>query len=131
MRKLPYNLPADKRMQVEMLADILRVPRALIKGDLVKISQAMAGVVLYRHVERKEKQEIMALIHNLQSRALTGILVTKVSDITVNPQWGEWSLSNEELEEIVKFHATAASVAGRVGTNPGLIRNRWISNVNV
>lgn len=87
MRKLPYNLPADERMQVEMLADILRVPRALIKGDLVKISQAMAGVVLYHHVERKEKQEIMALIHNLQSRALTGILVTKVSDIAVNPQW--------------------------------------------
>lgn len=121
MTKLPYKLPADEKMQVDMLADILKVPRGLIRGDLTKISQAMAGVVLYRHVERKEKQEIMAVIHSLQERALTGVLVTKVTDVTVNPQWGEWSLSNQELEELVNFHATAAAIAGRVGTNPGLV----------
>lgn len=119
MKKLPYKLPADEKMQVEMLADILRVPRSLIKGDLVKITQAMTGVVLYRHVERKEKQEIMALIHSLQNRALTGALVTKVSDVTVNPQWGEWSLTNEELESLVSWHKSAASLSSFWGANPG------------
>ncbi|TOB32477.1 hypothetical protein CGK08_22095, partial [Vibrio parahaemolyticus] len=104
---------------LKSLAKILNIPLHLVQGDPVKVSQAMSGTIMYRQLDRNARQQVMAIIHGLSSGPLKSCLITRCTDVLVNPQWGEWSLTTEELTEILKFHNDFNRWSSILGANPG------------
>ncbi|TOP51504.1 hypothetical protein CGH16_23385, partial [Vibrio parahaemolyticus] len=93
--RLPYKLPSNQADALKSLAKILNIPLHLVQGDPVKVSQAMSGTIMYRQLDRNARQQVMAIIHGLSSGPLKSCLITRCTDVLVNPQWGEWSLTTE------------------------------------
>jgi len=117
--RLPYKLPSNEADAVKSLAKILNIPQHLVQGDPVKVSQAMSGTIMYRQLGRNARQQAMAIIHSLSNGPLKSCLITRCTDVLVNPQWGEWSLTTEELTEILKFHNDFNRWSSILGANPG------------
>lgn len=116
---LPYDLISkNARLQVELLADILKIPQALVANGGELELQAMTGTILYRHLDTTGRRQAMEVIRSLPNKALQSRLVTLVLDTTfINPQWGMWSLTNKELlrdkrsHELLDKFATYAGVS--------------------
>lgn len=112
---LPYQLPTSSESQIAYLANILELEKHLVIGKGQKEKEAMAAVIMYRHLDRQQKSQALQLIHSITDRKLIGKLVEKISDTQVNPQWGVWSLSNNELLQDKKFHDTVNTYASWLG----------------
>jgi hypothetical protein len=115
-----YNLPKNNTEAVRYLSNILNIPLHLAQGDASKISLAMAGTIMYRQLDRQSRQQAMLSIHQLEHNQLKSSLISKCTDALINPQWAEWSLTNEELAELLKFHNQFNRWSSIVGANPGL-----------
>lgn len=116
---LPYNLPKNEKDALNYLAKILNVPVHHMKGDSLKISRAMSGTLMYRQLDRFKRREVMQSIHELQNGHLKSILIMRCTDVLVNPQWGEWSLTKEELNKLLSFHNDLNRWSSLLGANPG------------
>jgi hypothetical protein len=59
----------------------------------------------------------MSLIRNVgkKNKPLEGRLVNLIVNTSVNPQWGVWSLSNDELLNDHNFHNTINDYASIIG----------------
>lgn len=58
----------------------------------------------------------MRLMRSLPNKRLASLLVGKAVDTKlVQPQWGLWSLTTEELENDKRFHQVVAAVGGFAG----------------
>jgi len=114
---LPYQLPTSSEGQITYLANVLELPSHLVVGKGQVVKEAMAAVIMYRHLDRHQKYEALQLIHSIPDRRLLGKLVGKISDTLVNPQWGIWSLDNSELLKDQKFHDTINTYAGWLGAS--------------
>lgn len=112
---LPYQLPTSSDSQIAYLANILGLDRHLVVGKGQKEKEAMTAVIMYRHLDRHQKYQAMELIHSIVDRRLVGRLVEKIGDTHVNPQWGIWSLDNDELLSDQKFHETINTYATWLG----------------
>ena len=84
---------------------MLQIPLAHVVNADAYMVEAISGVILYRHLDRMEKQGVMKSIYSLQSKHLQSFLVMKVTDVIVNPTWGIWSLTTEELNQKTDAHA--------------------------
>jgi hypothetical protein len=115
--KLPYILPKNLPEQLRFLAKITNIPFSFVKDGGQLELEAMSGVILYRHLNQVQKMEAMSLIRNVgkKSRLLEGRLVNLILNISVNPQWGVWSLSNDELLNDLNFHNIINDYAGFIG----------------
>lgn len=114
---LPYQLPTSSEGQITYLANVLELPSHLVVGKGQVVKEAMAAVIMYRHLDRHQKYEALQLIHSIPDRRLLGKLVEKISDTLVNPQWGIWSLDNSELLKDQKFHDAINTYAGWLGAS--------------
>lgn len=114
-----YDLPRSKTEAVKKLAVILKVPSHKLIGDESEIVTAMAGTILYRHLERLDKMSVMQKIQTLSHPQLLTELKIKCLDSLVNPQWAEWSLTNNELKELLDFHNQLNRWSSLLGANPG------------
>lgn len=114
-----YTLPKNNSEAKQKLAEVLKIPLNKLIGDEATIIAAMSGTILYRHLTRLEKMAAMEKIKSLSYPQLQDILVTKCLDPFVNPQWAEWSLTNEELKEVLKFHNQFNRWSSLLGANPG------------
>jgi hypothetical protein len=123
---LPYQLPVSSESQITYLANILELPQHLVSGKGQKVKEAMAAVIMYRHLDRLQKYQAMELIHSIPDRRLLGKLVEKIGDTQVNPQWGVWSLSNSELLQDKKFHDTINTYASWLGLTVSAIGTKEI-----
>ncbi|MBH0059477.1 hypothetical protein I6F65_21330 [Pseudoalteromonas sp. SWXJZ94C] len=102
------------------LAEILAVPTHKLVGDEDQIVMTMSGVILYRHLNRLDKISVMGMIQDLSYPQLRNELRVKCLDSLVNPQWAEWSLTNEELKEALDFHNQLNRWSSLLGGNPGV-----------
>lgn len=114
---LPYpNMPTTLQGQLNKLADIIGIRRNLITGAEETELQAMCYVALYRHLSQQQRRKAMETIHSVKKRALIGVLIAKALDTTfVNPQWGVWSLTNDELKSDIASHEQIQYLAGLIG----------------
>ncbi|XOZ34602.1 hypothetical protein ACMDCT_05055 [Halomonadaceae bacterium KBTZ08] len=55
------------------------------------------------------------------NRPFYGKLQGKVANVIANPRWENWSLTTEELEDIVSFHGKISYLDSKFGLNPGAI----------
>lgn len=96
---LPYYLPTDTQGQLRVLAKLLDLPPATVEQSGEAGVEAMTATILYRHLDRRQRIKAMEKIKSLPDRALVSKLVRITLDTAfVNPQWGLWSLTNEELQ---------------------------------
>ena len=115
--QLPYVLPKNLPEQLRLLAKITNIPYSFVKDGGQLELEAMSAVIIYRHLNRIQKTESMSLIRHVgkKNKPLEGKLVNLILNLSVNPQWGIWSLSNEELLNDYKFHNTINDYAGFIG----------------
>jgi len=107
---LPYYLPVDPQGQLRELAKILNIPLPLAKAGGPLAADALSATILFRHLNQAQRQEA------LSSRELRGRLVTKAVDTTfVNPKWGVWSLTSDELMAEQSFHSALDNYATWAG----------------
>jgi len=126
-----YALPKNIQQAINFLAGIMKIDKVLVKnGDLTMLS-VFNGAMLYRHLDRNQRTEVMTLIRSLPNRRLQNRLVGRILDVTyVNPRWGIWSLSTAELMREMasntKFQKilTYFGVAGGVTIADGL-KKMW------
>lgn len=86
---LPYNLPKQEKDQLEYLANIVNLPKVLIENAGQDEVDAICATILYRHLNRNQKMEAMAIIKRLGNKRLISILIDNVLMTTyINPQWG-------------------------------------------
>ncbi|TAA41029.1 hypothetical protein [Corallincola spongiicola] len=114
-----YNLPQNDTEAINKLAKVLDLPSHYIHGDNNKIAIALAGAIMYRQLPRLEKITVMQSIAALSYRPLVGQLVAKCTDPMLQPQWGEWSMTNQELEEVLLLHNSFNRWSSILGANPG------------
>lgn len=113
---LPYYLPRDAEGQLKALAGILEIPYPLVKDTGDAGLEAMALTILFRHLEKRERDSALRTIHELESRELIGILRRKATDTAfVNERWGVWSMTNEELENDKAYHDMLVKIGGVLG----------------
>ncbi len=122
---LPYKLPRNTNEQLKTLSRITSIPSNLLMNAGHLEVEAISSMVLYRHMNRLQRIEAMRLIRSVPSRALMGKIISKTLDTTyVNPQWGIWSLSNEELKKDIALHSTIDSFAGYIGVGASALSGK-------
>ncbi|MBL4606289.1 MAG: hypothetical protein JKY01_00455 [Pseudomonadales bacterium] len=126
---LPYTIPSGVREQINQLSRIVGIPPYLMQGlDGVNI---LCGVIVYRHLDRLQKYQVMQLIHATKNPQVIGALSVKVTDVIVNPNWGLWSLTNKELAAKKKFHSaidtymTMLGLGASAGSISSLVKSSW------
>lgn len=112
---LAYSLPDTLRGKVNALAGIVEIPRVHIRAvSDQEALKALTGLILYRHLGRREEREI-----NRHWQTLPQVLQMKLrqrrSSILINPMWGMWSLSNEELVAQKEFVSAFNEMATKAG----------------
>lgn len=113
---LPYHLPRDAKGQLRALARILDISPVAAEKLGEAGAEAMCAAILYRHLDRHQRYQTMKKMQSLPDKALGARLVTLALDTTfVNPQWGLWSLTNEELAEDIRFHQVIDTVGAISG----------------
>lgn len=113
---LPYHLPANLKDQLRELAKLLSIPPHLVEGSGEHELEAMCATILYRHMDARQRYAAMRSIRTLPSRELEGLLVGKALSTTfINPHWGRWSLTNEELVNDIAFHEAIDAFGSIVG----------------
>lgn len=119
---LPYETPESQKEAALMLAEIVEIPERVVPrdADYNQVVAAMAGLILYRHIETPQKREVMQIIDQFKTshRPFYGQLQGKVALIIAQPRWERWSLTNDELEEIVEFHRKFGRFSTVTGINP-------------
>ena len=121
IEKLRYPTFENNKDLIRFLGDVMGIPASMTDtvSSQEKCASAMSGVIMYRQLNRIEKMQVMELIYSLTNKRLVAKLVEKVTDITVQPRWGVWSLSNEELQNIIDFHSEFGEWSNILGVNPG------------
>lgn len=125
---IPYETPDSQREAALRLAQIIDIPERTIPkdADYNLVVAAMAGLILYRHIETHQRREVMGLIDHFKDshRPFYGQLQGKVALVVAQPRWEKWSLTNEELQKIVEFHRGFGRFSSIVGANPGGVWRR-------
>lgn len=113
---LPQHLPRDTKGQLRELGKIVGIPQPLLENAGQETIDTICATILYRHLSPAQRQEAMAMINALPNRQLTGLLITRALDTTfVNPEWGMWSMTNDELAAAEAFYSAIDDYASYVG----------------
>ena len=122
---LPYHLPTDSKGQLRELAKIINIPFPVAESGGQNAADAISAAILFRHLNQAQRQEALKLMSELPSRQLHGLLVTRALDTTfVNPKWGVWSLTNEELMAEKSFHSSIDDYANWAGVGASALAGK-------
>jgi len=123
LKMIPYETPESQREAAFKLADIIGISRALIPQDTDynQVVAALAGIILYRHLDGVHRREVMEMVHKFSNshRSFCGQMEAKITNILVQAKWEKWSLTNKELEDIIEFHRKFGRFSSIAGANPG------------
>lgn len=97
--EIPYSLPSTREGKIAVLAEIVDIKRVRFRNvsneDTLK---ALTGLILYRHLSRREERKVNRHWQSLPPDVQRSLRKRRAA-ILINPSWGMWSLSNEELLE--------------------------------
>lgn len=117
--RIAYALPHNKLEAISQLAEILGIPMPELLGDGTTTLQAMCGTILFRHLEQRERDKAWALIQMQHPRVRMRLGHLALQTKYVNPEWGVWSLSREEIEEAIAGHERFQRITTVFSLNPG------------
>jgi hypothetical protein len=120
---IPYETPQIKREAALKLADVIGIPRVLVPldTDYNHVVAALAGIILYRHLNGVQRREVMAAVHRFSTshRPFCGQMENKITNVLVQARWEKWSLTSKELEGIVEAHREFGRFSTMIGGHPG------------
>lgn len=135
----PYGLAISRYQNPQFKAAIKADPAAQLAkmmgiSDLrSEIDQAgynaiiaMCGVILYRHLDRFQKGDVLQRIQDLINngyRALGGRLRGLIAINIAQPQWNVWSLNGKEVLQLAKTNKNLMDVIDRLGLHAELKLN--------
>jgi len=104
VKNLPYQLPKDTQKVANELAGIIGINKLWVRGADIQIVELLAGFILYSHLNRFQKHQIMQDVLSYQSSRpeLSMELQSKVADTLVNPDWDPWSESTGQLQSTIE-----------------------------
>ncbi|MCK8117362.1 hypothetical protein MTF68_07290 [Pseudoalteromonas sp. 2CM37A] len=125
INNLPYNLPSNLNEQLRILANIVDIPYSFVKDGGEDEVEAICGAMLYRHLDRHQRMEVMTKIRALSNRALTGKLISVAIEPTfINKDLGIWSFTEEELLADKYFHSQIDTFASYVGVGASVLSGK-------
>ncbi|MFN3882923.1 MAG: hypothetical protein ACK4L8_16000 [Nitrincola lacisaponensis] len=118
-----YRLPNNTRDQINFLRELIRLPHNIFDSyqnqpaiDDETALNLLTGVVLYHHLSRNKKHEVMMLIHQeLRNRPAISFLISKITDPLVNPYWGLWAQRTDELLANLELTSTISKILSFAG----------------
>lgn len=112
---LPYAMPASPRGKIDYLSRLMSLKPAAVAGlPELQAAALLSDVVLYPHLGRIEKEQVMRKIIVLpgqQRQALT----EKVLAPIVSPYWGIWAMPTAELFRHHEFFDTIGTAGANIG----------------
>ena len=74
----------------------------------------LSGIVVYRHLSRSERMGInYAVQREMAPCTLQDRLMILIGDLSVQPYWCMWSLSDEEVKEFYEYNKDLAAAVGQ------------------
>src|SRR5690606_27342682 len=73
------------------------------------------GIVLYHQLGHIERMNVMEFLHNNLHGPALAAAIGKITDPMVNPHWGLWSMSTDQLKEDLEFAETVSTYIGLAG----------------
>jgi hypothetical protein len=132
---LPYPILNNNQLTqtqiITKLSQIVGISPHILKGAGQDGIDALVGTIMYRHLDRIQKMNVMSIVTNLQNGLAVQALRGKITDILVQPDWGLWSLSNDELIQkkelhaIIDQYATWLGVGISVSSIKGIFSDLW------
>jgi len=119
----PDKLPTTTPEAVETLANILRFKIAHeTKRDEYTLT-VLCGVILYRHLNRFQKNKVIEMIRNEDHihRTDKDELIWFCTDMSVQPRWWLWSLTTNELQDIFDGNSKMKEILTKVGVGATVI----------
>ena len=74
VNNIPYKLPASSEERIRSLANIIGIEVGGLSKGGFRIEEILCGVILYRHLDRTDKMEIMSSIYELEDKRVFKIL---------------------------------------------------------
>lgn len=112
---LPYAMPSSRTGKIEFLRNVLELERstlsAIPESNRVPL---LVGIILYRHLNARDKREVMAMARSLPGPVRIRVM-PKILDPMITPSWGVWSLSTKELLERRDFLDRVSEWGGHLG----------------
>lgn len=114
--KLPYKIPGTEKGKIEFLCNLLGTSYSKYsKYPNHIVIEALTGIVVYHQLGHIERMNVMEFLHkNLDGPALSAA-IGKITDPMVNPHWGLWSLSTDQLKEDLEFAEAVSTYIGLAG----------------
>ena len=120
---IPYRLPNNTQDQIRFLRELVRLPHNIFEAyrnqpaiDDETALNLLTGVILYHHLSRNKKREVMELIHQeLRNRPAISLFISKITDPLVSPYWGLWAQTTDELLANLELTSNISKVLGFAG----------------
>ncbi len=104
---LPYppdRIPETIEGAIAELIKVLDIDLSPKTAKSTKTIQILRAIVLYRHLDSRQRFEVMSGIQDPTTFAPSdwGKLRSLCTDVLVQPRWHLWSLTTDELETLLK-----------------------------
>ncbi|MEC8012450.1 MAG: hypothetical protein VX185_16975 [Pseudomonadota bacterium] len=109
-----YGLVDGTKGKLKYFEKMLNLSPEDLKGAGELELSAISLMIMYRHLQHHDRIRAMQIIQSVPNRRLKLSLEVKLLDTTyINPTWGPWSKSTEELESDLKVNEYI-SIAGMI-----------------
>lgn len=114
--QLPYKMPGTEQGKIEFLCELIGISYSKFSAyPRSVVIEALTGIALYHQLDRHEKMKVMQFLHdNLRGPTLAAA-IGKITDPMVNPHWGLWSKSTDQLKDDLEFKETVSTYLGLAG----------------
>ncbi|WP_156804476.1 hypothetical protein [Gallaecimonas xiamenensis] len=84
-----------------------------ISSSIDTYGPILTGIALYRHLPHLERSSDNKSILELEGSPLQSRLMGLLTDLSFQPHWHLWSLSNDKLMEFFSFNSKVESATGQ------------------
>ncbi|PMG40891.1 hypothetical protein BCU91_11950 [Shewanella sp. 10N.286.52.B9] len=81
----------------------------LIRNNKEKVLPILSGVLLYRQLQRNEKNRVLPMAKSLGDPVFLYSIQTLIAQNIANPNWNKWCLSDTELRAFFDNNRTLSS----------------------
>ncbi len=125
IQNIPYpdsTVPRDVKGAIDAITQIMDVDLVPQTPRTEETLVLLCGVLLYRHIDRFQRMEIVGMLRNPSIIApIDGAeLLDLILDVTIQPQWHLWSLTTEELVELLTQQKALVNIFTVLGVSVSL-----------
>ncbi|BFM09381.1 hypothetical protein [Halioxenophilus aromaticivorans] len=117
---LPYppdKIPQTIEKAIVELTKVLEIDLSPKTAKSIQTIQILCGIVLYRHLDSRQRFEVMSGIQDPTVFAPSdwGKLRSLCTDVLIQPRWHLWSLTTNELDTLLKTQKNLQGIFNILG----------------